>query len=88
LRRGGGGGGGSIFVGDVSLMNILEYIYPLHVTDEYILIFLGTEEYKELYSLALHSMVTSSVNREIYPIFLSSIAIFVGCNRRMFSSFL
>jgi hypothetical protein len=77
LRR----GGGSIFVGDVSLMNILEYIYQLHVTDEYILILLGTEEYKELYSLALDSMVTSSVNREIYPIFLGSIAIFVGCNR-------
>jgi hypothetical protein len=36
--------GGNIFIGDVT------YIYWFHVTHEYIHIFLGTEEYKELYS--------------------------------------
>jgi hypothetical protein len=71
----------SIFIGDVSPMNILAYIDRFHITDEYILIFLGTEEYKELYSATLRSLVISSVNRGIYSIFLGFIGIFVGCNR-------
>jgi hypothetical protein len=37
-------GGGNIFIGDVT------YIHWFHVTNEYIPIFLVTEEYKELYS--------------------------------------
>jgi hypothetical protein len=53
----------NIFVGDVSPMNILAYIHWFHITNEYILIFLGTREYKELYSSMLHSSVISSVNR-------------------------
>jgi hypothetical protein len=57
--------GGSIFIGDVSPMNI----------------FLGTGEYKELYSSALHSSVISSVKRGIYSIFIDFVGIFVNCNR-------
>jgi hypothetical protein len=42
-----------------------EYI-PLYsqldVTDEYICIFLGTNEYRDIYSSELYSLVTSPVN--------------------------
>jgi hypothetical protein len=55
----------SIFIGDVAMMNILIYIYRLHATDKYIIIFLRTEEYKELYLSALYSSAILSVNREI-----------------------
>jgi hypothetical protein len=65
-----------------------QYIRRLHITNEYIFIFLGTDEYKELYSLALRSSVLLIVNQGVYPIFLGSTAIFVGWNRRMFSSFM
>jgi hypothetical protein len=34
----------SIFVGDVSPMNVTGYIHRLHVTDEYIVPFVGTDE--------------------------------------------
>jgi hypothetical protein len=61
-------------------MNILAYIDRLHITDEYILIFLSIEKYKELYSSALRYSVVSLINRGIYPIFLVSTAIFVGYN--------
>jgi hypothetical protein len=74
-------GGSCIFIDDVSQMNILAYIRRFHITDEYIHIFLGTKEYKELYSSVLRSSVISSVNQGIYSIFLSSIAIFINCNR-------
>jgi hypothetical protein len=40
----------SIFIGDIAPMNILVYICQFHVTDECTIIFLGTEEYKLLYS--------------------------------------
>jgi hypothetical protein len=73
--------GGSIFVDDVSPMNILAYTHRFHVTDEYIPIFLGTLEYKELYSSALRSLVVLSVNRGIYAIFYGDTAIFIDCNR-------
>jgi hypothetical protein len=69
--------GGSIFVDDVSPRDILTYIHRFHVTDGHIPIFLNTEEYKELYSSALRSSVISSVNREIYAIFLDYTVIFV-----------
>jgi hypothetical protein len=78
------GRGSSIFIGNVSLMNMLAYIHRFCVTDEYILIFLGTEESKELYSSALCSSVILSVNRGIYIIFISYTDIFIGCNRRFF----
>jgi hypothetical protein len=57
-----------------------QYIYQLHITNEYIFIFFGTEEYKELYSSALRSSVLSTVNQGVYPIFLNSTAIFIGWN--------
>jgi hypothetical protein len=41
------------------------YIHRLHVTNEYTLIFLGTEEYNDIYSSVLYSLVASSVNQEI-----------------------
>jgi hypothetical protein len=69
-------------------MNILTYIHQFYLTDEYIPIFLGTEEYKELYSSVLRSSVISSVNREIYVIFLGFTAVFIGCNQQIFHSFL
>jgi hypothetical protein len=62
-------------------MNILAYTRRFHVTDEYISIFLSIEEYKELYSSALHSLVVSLVNRGIYAIFHGYTAIFIDCNR-------
>jgi hypothetical protein len=34
----------NIFVSDVSLMNVTEYIRWCHVIDEYIVIFIGTDE--------------------------------------------
>jgi hypothetical protein len=55
-----------------------QYIYRWRVTDEYIFIFLGTKEYKKLYSSVLCSSVFLSVNREIYPIFLDYTGIFVS----------
>jgi hypothetical protein len=55
----------SIFIGDMSLMNMLAYICHFHVTNEDILIFLATEEYKELYSSVLCSSAISLVNRGI-----------------------
>jgi hypothetical protein len=33
-----------IFVGDVSPMNVTGYIYLFHITDEYIVTFVGTNE--------------------------------------------
>jgi hypothetical protein len=42
-----------------------QYIPRLHVTGEYTFIFLGTEEYSDIYSSALYSSVASSVNRGI-----------------------
>jgi hypothetical protein len=62
-------------------MNILAYTHRFRVTDEYISIFLSIEEYKELYSSALHSLVVSLVNRGIYAIFRGYTAIFIDCNR-------
>jgi hypothetical protein len=75
----------SIFISDVSPTNILTYIHRFYVTDEYILIFLGIEEYKELYLLVLRSSVILLVNRGIYNIFLIFVGIFVGCNRQIYS---
>jgi hypothetical protein len=65
-----------------------QYIHRFHITDKYTPIFLGTNEHKELYSSVLCSSMISSVNRGIYSIFLSSTAIFIGCNWQMFHSFL
>jgi hypothetical protein len=42
-----------------------EYIRRLGVTEEYTFISLGTDEYSGIYSSALYSSVTSSVNRGI-----------------------
>jgi hypothetical protein len=55
----------SIFVSDMAKMNILAYIHRFHVTDKYIIIFLRTEEYKELYLSALHSSAILLVNQGI-----------------------
>jgi hypothetical protein len=44
---------------------MFQYIHWLEVTKEYTFIFLGTDEYNDIYSSTLYSSVTSSVNREI-----------------------
>jgi hypothetical protein len=43
-------------------------------------IFLGIEEYKELYSSVLYSSMISSINRGIYSVLLGSTIISIGCN--------
>jgi hypothetical protein len=43
------------------MRNISQYIYRLHVIDEYTFIFFGSEEYSDIYSSALYF----SVNQEI-----------------------
>jgi hypothetical protein len=53
-----------IFVGDMTPMNILAYIHRSHVTDEYIIIILGTEEYKGLYSSVLRSSAICRLTEE------------------------
>jgi hypothetical protein len=53
----------TIFVSYVR--NISQYIRQLYVTNEYILIFFGTEKYNIIYSLMLYSLIVSSVNRGI-----------------------
>jgi hypothetical protein len=63
--RGEGGRVPSIFLGYVEPINILQYIRSLHVTYEYIFIFLGTDEYNGIYPSALYSLIASSVNRGI-----------------------
>jgi hypothetical protein len=78
--RAGWGRAPCIFIGDVEPMNIQRYIRQFHIIDEYIIIFLRTEEYKVLYRSGLRSSVISSVNRGIYSAFLSFIGIFIGCN--------
>jgi hypothetical protein len=78
----------SIFVGDVEPMNIWAYIRRFHITDEYTIIFLSTEEYNVLYTLALRSSAILSVSRGVYPKFLSFIGKFLSYNRRMYHSFL
>jgi hypothetical protein len=55
----------SIFIDDVEPTNIRAYIHRFHITDEYIIIFLGIDEYKVLYTLALCSSCISSINRGI-----------------------
>jgi hypothetical protein len=44
---------------------IYHYIHRLFVIEEYSFIFLGTEEYKGIYSPTLYSMVVLLVNRGI-----------------------
>jgi hypothetical protein len=53
----------SIFIGDVSPMDVIGYIRRFHVTDEYIVTFIGTDEYLDLNLLKLYSSVDSSVNK-------------------------
>jgi hypothetical protein len=50
------------------------YIRWLHITEEYILIFLSTEEYNAIYLSALYSSFVSSA------IFLGYRAMFLGYN--------
>jgi hypothetical protein len=78
----------SIFVGDIEPMNIHAYIRRFHVTDEYIIIFLGTKKYNILYTSVLHSSTISLINRGIYSKFIGFIGKFLGCNQRMHHSFL
>jgi hypothetical protein len=65
-----------------------QYIRWLRVTEKYILIFIGTEEYNPLHSSALRSSIVSSDNRRIYHIFLGYTTKFIGCNWQIFCGFL
>jgi hypothetical protein len=53
----------TIFVGDVSPMNVTEYTRQFYITGEYMVIFMGTDEYDDLNSLELYLSVDLSVNR-------------------------
>jgi hypothetical protein len=71
------------FVSDVSPMNITGYIRRFHVTDKYIVIFIGTDEQVDLNLSELCSSVNSSVNQWIYSNFLGLEDKFIGFNGRM-----
>jgi hypothetical protein len=60
----------STFVGDMSPMNTIRYIRRFHVTDKYIVTFIGTYEQVDLNLLELRSSIDSSVNRWIYSMFV------------------
>jgi hypothetical protein len=60
-------------------MNITKYIRRLHRTNEYIIIFAGTDERVQISS----SELRSSVNRRIYPMFVGLEGKFVGFDRRI-----
>jgi hypothetical protein len=53
----------SIFIGEVSPMNVTGYIRRFYVTDEYTVIFIGSNKYLDLNSPELYSSVDLSVNR-------------------------
>jgi hypothetical protein len=62
-------------------MNITGYIRRFHVTDEYIVTFVGTNEQVNLNSSELCSSVDSSVNQRIYSTFVGLEDKFIGFNR-------
>jgi hypothetical protein len=75
--------------------NAIGYIHRFHVTDEYIVTFIGNDEQVDLNSSELRSSVDSSVNQQIYTmfvglegIFIGLEGIFVGSNRRLNLCFL
>jgi hypothetical protein len=53
----------STFIDDVSPMNATRYIRRFHITDEYIVTFVRTDEQVDLNWSELRSSVDSSVNR-------------------------
>jgi hypothetical protein len=53
----------STFIDDVSPTNTTGYIRQFHITDEYIVTFVGTDEQVDLKWSELRSSVDSSVNR-------------------------
>jgi hypothetical protein len=54
-----------MFIGHLSSINIIGYIRRLRGTDEYIVIFIGTDEEVQISSSELRSSASSSVNRQM-----------------------
>jgi hypothetical protein len=53
----------------------------IFVTDEYIVTFVGTDEQVDLNSSELHSSIDSSVNQQIYTMFVGLECIFISFDR-------
>jgi hypothetical protein len=68
----------STFAGDMYLMNTTGYIHWFHITDEYIVTFISTDEQVDLNLSKLHSSVVLLVNRQICITFVGLEGKFIG----------